>query len=212
MPPAAASHLAVIDRPSAAQSELRIGHVAVPRSTPDYHALLLLNMVLGGQFVSRINMNLREGKGVTYGARTAFDFRRGPGPFQLQASVQTSATAVAIAEVLAEVTDIGTTRLVSEAELTLARAALTRGYPRNFETAEQIARSTAQLALYGLPDDYFERFVPTVAALGLDAVARVAATHLHAERLVALVVGDRAAIEPTLARLPFGEPATLSPV
>ena len=86
--------------PGAAQSELRIGHVAVPRSTPDYPALLLLNMVLGGQFVSRINMNLREDKGYTYGARTAFDFRRGPGPFQLQASVQTGATAAAIEEVL----------------------------------------------------------------------------------------------------------------
>jgi zinc protease len=157
-------------------------------------------------------MNLREDKGVTYGARTAFEFRRGPGPFQLQASVQTSATAVAIAEVLAEIADIGTTRPVSGPELALARAALTRGYPRNFETAEQIARSTAQLALYGLPDDYFERFVPTVSSLGLDAIARVAAAHLHPDRLVALVVGDRAAIEPTLGRLPFGAPATLSPV
>ena len=202
----------MIDRPAAAQSELRIGHVAVPRSTPDYHALLLLNMVLGGQFVSRINMNLREDKGVTYGARTAFDFRRGPGPFQLQASVQTSATAVAIAEVLAEIAGIATTRPVSELELALARAALTRGYPRDFETAEQIARSTAQLALYGLPDDYFERFVPTVSALGLDAIARVAAAHLHPDRLVALVVGDRSAIEPALRGLPFGEPARLSPV
>jgi zinc protease len=211
-PPTAPSQLAVIDRPSAAQSELRIGHVAVPRSTPDYHALLLLNMVLGGQFVSRINMNLREDKGVTYGARTAFEFRRGPGPFQLQASVQTSATAVAIGEVLAEIADIGTTRPVSEPELALARAALTRGYPRNFETAEQIARSTAQLALYGLADDYFERFVPTVSSLDLDAIARVAAAHLHRDRLVALVVGDRAVIEPTLGQLPFGAPATLSPV
>jgi zinc protease len=211
-PPTAPRQLAVIDRPSAAQSELRIGHVAVPRSTPDYHALLLLNMVLGGQFVSRINMNLREDKGVTYGARTAFEFRRGPGPFQLQASVQTSATAIAIGEVLAEIADIRTTRPVSESELALARAGLTRGYPRNFETAEQIARSTAQLALYGLADDYFERFVPTVSSLGLDAIARVAAAHLHRDRLVALVVGDRAVIEPTLGQLPFGAPATLSPV
>ena len=77
----------------APQSELRIGHVAVARNTPDYHALVAANMVLGGQFVSRINLNLREDKGFTYGARTAFDFRRGPGPFALQVSVQTSATA-----------------------------------------------------------------------------------------------------------------------
>ena len=97
-------------------------------------------------------------------------------------------------------------------ELALARAALTRGYPRNFETAEQIARSVAQLSLYDLPDDYFERFVPTIAALELETLAQVAASHLHPSRLVALVVGDRAVIDPSLGTLPFGAPAVLSPV
>ena len=212
LPEVAPSHLALIDRPGAAQSELRIGHVAVPRSTPDYPALLLLNMVLGGQFVSRINMNLREDKGFTYGARTAFDFRRGPGPFQVQASVQTAATAAAIEEVLKEIDGIATSRPVSDPELALARAALTRGYPRNFETAEQIARSVAQLALYQLPDDYFARFVPTIAGLELDMLAGVASAHLHPSRLVALVVGDRAVIDPSLGTLPFGAPAVVSPV
>src|SRR5204863_7711727 len=85
--------LNIVPRPGAPQSELRIGHVAVPRSTPDYHALVAANMVLGGQFVSRINLNLREEKGFTYGARTSFDFRRMAGPFALQVSVQTAATA-----------------------------------------------------------------------------------------------------------------------
>ena len=87
----------------AAQSELRHRPRRVSRRTPDYHALLLLNMVLGGQFVSRINMNLREDKGYTYGARTSFDFRLGRGPFQLPASVQTDVTAEAIREALGEV-------------------------------------------------------------------------------------------------------------
>lgn len=195
------------DRPGAAQSELRMGHVALARSTPDYHALVVLNMVLGGQFVSRINMNLREDKGFTYGARTSFDFRRGPGPFQLQVSVQTSATAAAIREVLTEFEDIRGPRPVTARELDLARAALTRGYPRNFETAEQLARSAAQLALYRLPDDYFERFVPTVAALDLDRLAQVAATHLRADELATFIVGDRAAVEPTLGTVSLGEPA-----
>jgi zinc protease len=89
----APAKLNVVPRPGAPQSELRIGHVAAPRTTPDYHALVVANMVLGGQFTSRINMNLREEKGFTYGARTSFDFRRGPGPFVLQVGVQTSATA-----------------------------------------------------------------------------------------------------------------------
>jgi predicted Zn-dependent peptidase len=203
-PPARSRRFALLDRPSAAQSELRMGHVAVPRSTPDYHALVVLNMVLGGQFVSRINMNLREDKGFTYGARTAFDFRLGPGPFQLQVSVQTAATAAAIQEVLSELEGIRGARPVTDRELDLARAALTRGYPRNFETAEQLARSSAQLALYGLPDDYFERFVPAVAALDLDALARVASTYVQPDQLATLIVGDRSAVEPTLEGVDLG--------
>ena len=136
-----------------------------PRSTPDYHALLVLNMVLGGQFVSRINMNLREDKGYTYGARTSFDFRRGPGPFVLQASVQSEVTVEAIREALSEIRAIRGDRPVTREELETGRAALTRGYPRNFETAEQISRGAAQLALYELADDYFTTFVPKVLAV-----------------------------------------------
>jgi predicted Zn-dependent peptidase len=94
--PAAPPRLAVVPRSRAPQSELRIGHVAAARNTPDYHALALANAVLGGQFVSRINLNLREDKGFTYGARTSFEFRRRPGPFVLQVSVQTAATVQAI--------------------------------------------------------------------------------------------------------------------
>src|SRR6185295_5541964 len=101
MPSAAA--LNIIPRPKAPQSELRIGHVAVPRDTPDYHALLVANTILGGQLVSRINLKLREDKGFTYGARTAFEFRRLPGPFVLQVGVQTTATAQAIVESISEI-------------------------------------------------------------------------------------------------------------
>src|SRR5216110_626445 len=108
--------------PRAPQSELRIGHVAVARSTPDYHALVAANMVLGGQFVSRINLNLREEKGLTYGARTAFDFRRLPGPFALQVSVQTAGTARAIAESIDEIAAIRGDRPISDAELALGVA------------------------------------------------------------------------------------------
>ena len=201
----------MIDRPGAAQSELRIGHVAAPRSTPDYHALVLLNMALGGQFVSRINMNLREDKGYTYGARTSFDFRRGPGPFLLQVSVQTAVTADAVRESLAELQAVGQGRPITERELETARAALTRGYPRNFETAEQIARSCAQQALYGLPDDYFERFVSTVLALGVDDIARVGERWLDPARLATLVVGDRTVVAPGLEALGLGALAPAHP-
>ncbi len=208
--PAARERLGVIDRPAAAQSELRIGHVAVPRSTPDYHALVAMNMVLGGQFVSRINMKLREEKGYTYGARTGFEFRRGPGPFSLQASVQSDATADAIRETFAEMEAIRGGRPISRAELDLGRAALTRGYPRNFETAEQIARSAAQLALYDLPDDYFSTFVPRVLALDEGDLMRAAERHIDPSRLVTVIVGDRERIAPTLPALQLGEPSYLS--
>jgi zinc protease len=211
--PGAVAHdarLVIVPRPGAPQSELRIGHVAVARNTPDYHALVAANMVLGGQFVSRINLNLREDKGFTYGARTAFDFRRMPGPFALQVSVQTAATARAIDESIGEIAAIRGPRPVTPEELSLGVAALTHGYARNFETAEQIARAATQIALYDLADDYFAQFVPRVEAVTPADVTRVMADHVDPRRLLTLVVGDLDAVGPELAQLGLGEPVVLS--
>jgi predicted Zn-dependent peptidase len=208
MPSTAA--LNIVPRAKAPQSELRIGHVAVPRDTPDYHALLVANTVLGGQFVSRINLNLREDKGFTYGARTAFEFRRLPGPFVLQVSVQTSATARAIEESIGEIAGIRGPRPVTGDELALGVAGLTRGYARNFETADQIARAVMQLALFDLPDDYFAQFVPAIARVTTDDVSRVMARHVDPARLTTLVVGDLDAVGSDLAALGLGEPVVLT--
>jgi zinc protease len=204
-----ANRLYVVGRAQAPQSELRIGHVAVSRTSPDYHALVTMNLVLGGQFVSRINTNLRERKGYTYGARTSFDFRRGPGPFALHASVQSEATTDAVNEALNELRAIRHDRPVTIEELELGRAALTRGYPRNFETAEQIGRALAQLALYGLPDDYFTEFVPTVMSLTADDLTGAAARHIHPDRLLAVIVGDPEKIGEGLREIGMGEPVML---
>jgi zinc protease len=203
--------IAVVPRSAAPQSELRIGHVAAGRDTPDYHALVVANTILGGQFVSRINLNLREHRGLTYGARTAFEFRRMRGPFALQASVQTSGTAVAVEESINEIAGIRGTRPVTPEELSLGIAALTRGYARSFETAEQIARGAMQLALYDLPDDYFERFVPTIEAVTADDVSRVMTRHLDPARLTTVVVGDLEAVGGGLAALGHGDPLVLPP-
>jgi predicted Zn-dependent peptidase len=167
-------------------------------------------MVLGGQFVSRINMNLREEKGYTYGARTAFDFRRGRGPFLLQVGVQTEVTADALREALGELSAIRGSRPVTDGELSLAKAALTRGYPRNFETADQIARAAGQLALYELPDDYFSQFGPKVRGVNAGDVTNAAETYLDPARMLTVVVGDRDRIAGPLAALNLGASSELA--
>jgi zinc protease len=206
-----AARVNVVPRPRAPQSELRIGQVSAARDTPDYHPLVVANTILGGQFVSRINLNLREDKGLTYGARTSFEFRRRSGPFLLQVSVQTSGTADAIKESLGEIAGICGSRPVTAAELELGIAALTRGYARSFETGEQIGRAALQLALYDLPDDYFEQFVPRIERVTAEDVSRVMSRHLDPERLVTLAVGDLDAIGPGLEALGLGDPVVLSP-
>jgi predicted Zn-dependent peptidase len=208
---AASPLLAVVPRESAAQSELRLGHLAARRDTPDYPALLVMNAILGGQFVSRLNMKLREEKAFTYGVRTGFDWRRGIGPFAVQTSVHTAATAESIADTLREISDLRGQRPATSEELSTAQASLTRGYPRNFETPQQVGRSVAQLALFNLPDTYFEEFVPKVNAVTIDQVTRVAQTYLDPSRVIALVVGDRSAIEDSLTRLGLGEMHVLPP-
>jgi predicted Zn-dependent peptidase len=204
-----ASSLAVVRRERAAQSELRLGHLSARRDTPDYSSLLVMNAVLGGQFMSRINLKLREEKGYTYGARTGFDWRRGLSPFSVQTSVETKATADAIRDSVNEIAAIRDTRPPSEGELELAKASLTRGYPRNFETARQVAHSVAQLALYGLPDSYFEQFVPGVEAVRADDVVRVARQYLDPRRMTNLVVGDLEVIRESLEGLGLGEPRVI---
>ena len=205
-PPPVRDRLVFVARQGAVQSEIRLGHLGASRSSSDYHALRVLNMVLGGQFVSRINLNLREAKGYTYGARTAFDLRVGRGPFVLQVSVQTPVTADALTEALREIVDIRDRRPVTEEELVSARAALTRGFPRTFETASQIARAGLQLSLHDLPDDHYVQFVPRTMAVNTDEVSRVAARYLHPDQLLAVVVGSRPDVFDTLPRVGFGDP------
>lgn len=205
-PPSPPDRLVFVPRAGATQSEIRIGHLGAARRSPDYHALLVLNMVLGGQFVSRINLNLREDKGYTYGARTAFDYRRGRGPFALHAAVQTAVTADAIHQAVGEITAIRGARPVTADELGVARAALTSGFARSFETAGQLTRAAARLALFDLPVDDYSDFARRVASVDADAVAQAASRHLHPDRLVAVVVGAPDQVRPSLSGLGFGEP------
>jgi len=205
------ARLNVVPRAGSPQSELRIGHVAVSRTTPDYHALVAANMVLGGQYVSRVNLNLRAEKGITYGVRTAFEFRRFPGPFVLSVSVDKAATALAISESMREISEIREARPVSASELAVGIAALTRGYAKNFETCDQLARAVAQMALFDLPDDFYTEFVPCIEALTPDEVTEAAARHLEPSRLTTLVVGDVDGGSQEFDRLGLGTPELVSP-
>ena len=211
-PPATPVHrLVVVNKDAAAQSEMRIGEVGLARDTPDFHAVIVLNTILGGQFVSRLNMKLRQEKALTYGARTMFDFRRGRGPFLLQTSVQTDATGEAVKTSLVEIEAIRGERPPTAQEVDIARAALTRGYARNFETAEQVARAMAQLALYGLPDDYFDTFTARVSDVTAERALEVAVKYLDPGRLATAIVGDSDIVVRQLTAVGLGEPTPLLP-
>jgi predicted Zn-dependent peptidase len=191
----------LVDRPGAAQSVLNIGAVSVPRSTPDYFALQVLNTILGGQFVSRVNLNLREDKGYTYGARTNFDFRRAAGPFTASAGVQTAVTKQSVAEFLKELRGIRGDIPITNEELAAAKQALILAYPRGFETPAQIAGRLADVVQYGLPDSYFNNYISNISKVTAADVNRVARATIDPSNLAILVVGDRKVIEPGLRSL-----------
>lgn len=185
-----ADALLVIDRPGAPQSEIRIGHLAPPRRSPDYHALIVLNAIAGGMFTSRLNSNLRERRAITYGARSSFDFRRAGGLFSCDTSVQADATAVAVGEILRELEDLRGARLPEPAELERARNSLTRGYVRQFETSHQLARALVMLAASQLDEHAFDRFVPEVERIGREDLERAALAHIHPAASAIVVAGD----------------------
>ena len=195
--------IVVVDRPGSPQTALRMGHVGVPRAHPDYVALQVMNTTLGGLFSSRINMNLREKNGYTYGAGSGFGFRRGAGPFIVATSVRTDVTAPAIREILKEI-ELMRTAPVTTQELETARDAFARSLPGLFETSSQTAASIGQLFVYELPLDYFNNLPGAIQAVGAEDVQRVAREHLEPRRMVIVAVGDRARIETELRKLGYG--------
>jgi zinc protease len=195
------STLYVVDRPGSAQSVILAGHIGVPRSNPDYFPLLVLNTLLGGQFTSRINLNLREDKGYTYGARSSFDFRRGAGPFTASAPVFTDKTKESVIELLNELRGVRGERPVDGGELEYAKQAIIRGFPRSFETPAQIADRLEAIVTYDLPETYFNRYIESVERVTLEDINRVAKQHLRPDRLAVVIVGDRQKIEQGLRSL-----------
>jgi zinc protease len=202
-PAAAARTIYLVDKPGAAQSVFRIGQVGVSRATPDYFALEVLNTILGGSFTSRLNQNLRETHGYTYGANSQFTMRRIAGPFVAAASVVTAKTDSALIEFMRELRRIRD-EAVPQAELDKARAYITLGLPAEFETTQGAARQFSNLLLYGLPLDYFSSYIPRINAVAAADVQRVARQYLDPDHFAIVVVGDRSKIEAGLQALHEG--------
>ncbi|HXO20414.1 MAG TPA: pitrilysin family protein [Thermoanaerobaculia bacterium] len=192
--------LHVVDRPGAAQTELRLAHPGVPRKHPDYTPLTVMNTLLGGQFTSRINLNLRERHGYTYGASSRFVGRLGPGPFLVSAAVATESTGDAVREVLAELARIRE-EPVTAAELDDTRNYLMGVFPYTVQTITDLAKRLETLAVYDLPDDYFDGYVARLAEVTSEQIQEVAQRHVDPEHIAVVAVGPAEVLEPQLAKL-----------
>ncbi len=192
----------IIDKPGAAQSQIRIGWVGVPRSTPDYFPLRVLNTVLGEAFTSRLNQNLREEHGYTYGASSRFDMRGAAGPFFAAAGVQTDKTADALREFFKELE--GIRKPIPDGELDKAKNYLALLLPRTFETTGSVAGSLASIFVYGLPEDYFATYTGRIRAVTAADTSRAAGKYVQPDKFAVVVVGDRKAIEAGIQALNLG--------
>ncbi len=193
----------LVDKPGAAQSVIRIGHIGPPRTSPDWYALEVLNTILGGAFTSRLNQNLRETHGYTYGAFSQFVPRRMTGAFVALASVVTAKTDSSLIEFLKELRRIRDEAVPAE-ELAKAKAYLTLGLPGDFETTGSAAARFRELLTYGLPLDYFDRYIDRVNAVPVEEVQRVARQYVDPDHFDIVVVGDKARIEAGVKALSEG--------
>jgi zinc protease len=183
----------IIAKTEAPQSEVRVGHAGLPRDHPDYFDAMVMNAILGGLFSSRINLNLREAHGYTYGAFSAFEWRRASGPFMIHTAVKSDVTGAAVGEILKEIDGMRRAEIGDE-ELTLATSYLDGVFPIRYETTAAIAAALANLVIHGLPDNYYDAYRERVRAVTTGGVLRAAQLHLHPEQLRIVVVGDPATV------------------
>ena len=201
--PAKATTIYLVDKPGAAQSSFRIGGVGVARSTQDYFPLTVMNTALGGSFTSRLNQNLRETKGYTYGASSGFAMRRSPGPFIASAEVVAAKTDSALIEFMKELRAIRDT--VPKDELEKTKRYLQLQLPGRFETTGDIAGQLSQLVTYDVPSSFYNNYTQGIASVTQADVQRVARQYLDPDKLAIVVVGDRKSIEPTLRATKLGD-------
>jgi len=203
-PEATDAKLILVDRPGAPQTTLVCFSMGLPRSTPDYAPVEVMNTDLGGLFSSRINMNLREAHGYTYGAGSFFNYHRAPGPFIVFSDVRTDVTAAATSEVFNELKRMRDTQM-TPAELTLSKDSIARSLPGRFERGTEAAASFAELFTYDLPLNYYSTLPDRINAVTIEQAQAMAQKYILPEKMIVLAVGDRAKIEEDMKKLNLGK-------
>lgn len=204
VPASGGPKVTLVDKPGAPQSEVRVGHIGVARLNPDFHALSVLNAILGGTFNSRLNRVIREELGYTYGIGSSFEMRRQQGPFVIRTAVETAVTVPAILEVLRIVREFCNAEVESD-ELAAARDYLVGVFPLRFESAAQVASALSGLIVFGLPDDELDRYRPQVAAVSAPDILSAATRYLRPADLSIVVIGDAKQVETPLRDAGLGE-------
>jgi len=188
----------LVDKPGAAQSTFAIGRAGPPRSTPDYYALQVMNTILGGMFQSRLNANIREEKGYSYGVNSNFAYGKGPGAFRAGGDIVTAKSDAALVEFMKELRGILGARPITDEELTTAKDALIQRLPGTFASVSSINGAITTLWTQNLPDDYYQQYAKRIAAITRDDVLRVAKQYVTVDNLAIVIVGDRSVIEAPL--------------
>ncbi len=188
----------LVDKPGAAQSVVNIGLPGPPRNTPDYFALQVMNTILGGQFQSRLNANIREQKGYSYGVNSGFAFGKGPGAFRAGGSIFSAKTDAALIEFMKELKGIEGERPITDEEIKTAKESLIQGLPQRFASVSAISGAITALTVQNLPDDYYQNYAENVSAVTKDDLLRVAKQYIDLGRLAIVIVGDRASVEAPL--------------
>ena len=190
-----ATTIFLVDKPGAAQSTFAIGRPGPPRNTPDYYALQVMNTMLGGMFQSRLNANIREEKGYSYGVSSSFGYGKGPGPFRTGGDIVTEKSDAALVEFMKELRGILGGRPITDEELSVAKDALVQRLPGTFASVSSINSALTTLWTQNLPDDYYQQYAKKIAAITRDDVLRVAKQYVTVDHLAIVIVGDKSVIE-----------------
>jgi zinc protease len=195
VPPQKATTIYLVDKPGAAQSTFAIGLPGPPRTTPDYYAIEVMDTLLGGMFQSRLNANIREEKGLSYGVRSSFAFGKGPGAFRAGGDIISAKSDVALTEFMKEFRGIQGGRPVTDDELEMSKNSLAQSLPGMFASVSSIGSAIGTLWMQNLPENYYQQYGKNINAVTKDDMVRVAKQYIDLAHLSIVIVGDRATIE-----------------